>query len=149
MRLAEILSKDVHTITSVESADVAWNRMSQQGFHHLVVVDRGRVVGVLSQRDVASAEVRRNRTVGDRMVAHVVTAGPRTLVREAANLLRGNAIGCLPVMEDGRLVGIVTVSDLLELIGHGSFLPVHQRDRQLLRRRGPRRRAVRRSGARS
>jgi acetoin utilization protein AcuB len=50
------------------------------------------------------------------MTAPVATAAPDTTVREAANLLRGRHIGCLPIVEDGRLVGIVTVADLLDLL---------------------------------
>ena len=59
--------------------------------------------------------------------------------RQAANLLRGRTIGCLPIVEDGKAVGIVTTTDLLELIGRGSERPVQRVDRWILRGRGPRR----------
>jgi CBS domain-containing protein len=48
-----------------------------------------------------------------------VTVEPTRTVRQAANLMRGRSIGCLVVVEAGRAIGIVTVSDLLELVGRG------------------------------
>ena len=44
-------------------------------------------------------------------------------VRQAANVMRGWNIGCLPVVEDGALVGIVTVSDLLRIVAEGADKP--------------------------
>ena len=56
----------------------------------------------------------------------------------APRLMRGHGAGCLPVVENGRLVGIVTVSDLMELIGRGSERPVASATRWVLRDRGRR-----------
>ena len=53
------------------------------------------------------------------MTAPAVTVEPTTTVRQAANVMRGRSIGCLVVVESGRAIGIVTVSDLLELVGRG------------------------------
>ena len=64
-------------------------------------------------------------------------------VREAANLLRGRSIGCLPVFDGDQLAGIVTTSDLLELIGRGVERPVAESTRWTLGRR-PSRAAKRR-----
>ena len=54
------------------------------------------------------------------MSEQVVTALPTTSVRQAANLLRARTIGCLPILDDGKLVGIVTLTDLLEMLGRGA-----------------------------
>jgi CBS domain-containing protein len=72
------------------------------------------------------------------MSHRVVTAAPTTTIREAANLLRGHTVGCLPVLDRGRPVGIVTITDLLELIGRGVEKPVATSVRWTLRGRGPR-----------
>ena len=53
------------------------------------------------------------------MTAPAVTVEPTTTVRQAANLMRGRSIGRLVFAESGRAIGIVTVSDLLELVGRG------------------------------
>lgn len=120
MRLGDIMSEEVETIAASALLDEARERMKRQDVRHLVVTDRGSVVGVISQRDLGRGGRRNGATkVREAMSTPVVTAGPRTNVREAANLLRGHRIGCLPIVEDGRPVGMVTVSDLLDLIGKG------------------------------
>jgi acetoin utilization protein AcuB len=88
--------------------------------HHLVVADGRRVLGVVSQRDLGGTRgepTRRGHIVQELMTRDVVTATPATTVRQAANLLRGRSIGCLPVTDGERLVGILTVTDVLELVG--------------------------------
>jgi CBS domain-containing protein len=71
------------------------------------------------------------------MTAPAVTADPTTTVRQAANIMRGRSIGCLVVVKAGRAVGIVTVSDLLELMGRGVDRPVAETKRWTLRHRVP------------
>jgi CBS domain-containing protein len=69
------------------------------------------------------------------MTRHTVTIDPQETVRRAANVMRGRTIGCLPVIRGGRLVGIVTVSDLLELLGRGIDRPAKAERRGLHYRR--------------
>jgi CBS domain-containing protein len=135
------MERRVETVGPELPAEDAWNIMRLQSIRHLVVVKGAQVVGVLSDRDLGSLRgrpVRQGHTVQDLMTADVVIASPRTSVREAANLMRGRTIGCLPVLERGRLAGIVTVSDLLELIGRGSERPVAKTKRWTLRHRAMR-----------
>jgi CBS domain-containing protein len=63
--------------------------------------------------------------VADLMTRHVVTLTPTDTIRRAANVMRGRTIGCIPVTQGRRLVGIVTVSDLLGLLGRGADRPIH------------------------
>jgi acetoin utilization protein AcuB len=122
MRLHDIMSKRVVTVAPGRPVSEALEEMRQHDLHHLVVVDEGKVVGIMSARDRGDGQL--GREVRDVMHAPVVTATTRTTVREAANLLRGRSIGCLPVLDGDRLAGIVTTSDLLELIGRGVEKPV-------------------------
>lgn len=145
MRVAEVMSTDVQTIGFQMPAKAAWNKMKLEGIHHLVVLREHMVVGIISERDLGSAHgtsMREGKTVGELMTHYAVTATPTTTVRQAANIMRGRAIGSLPVLDRGRLVGIVTVSDLLELLGRGLERPVAQVTRRVLRRRGPRQKPV-------
>jgi hypothetical protein len=92
--------------------------MRRSDIHHLVVMDASQILGILSDRDAGSrrgASVRAGHTVADLMTTHVVTRSPTDTIRSAANLMRGRTIGCLPIVKRPRLVGIVTVSDLLVL----------------------------------
>jgi CBS domain-containing protein len=59
-------------------------------------------------------------------------------VRVAHDLLRGRDIGCLPIVDRARPIGIVTISDVLELIGRGAERPILKTTRWTLRVRGPR-----------
>ena len=139
MRLQDLMKSSVETVAPGDPAENAWERMRQRRIRHLVVMEGSRVAGILSQRDIASAEVRQGRAVVELMSAPAVTAEPRTTVREAANMLRGRTLGCLPVLAKGELLGIVTITDLLELLGRGAERPVPRPGRRVLERRGTRR----------
>jgi CBS domain-containing protein len=77
--------------------------------------------------------------VGELMTRHVVTVTPDTTVKRVANLLRGRSIGCAVVTEKGRVAGIVTTSDLLELLGRGAIRPTPVSRRAPLNYRAPHR----------
>lgn len=121
-RVADIMTKSVRAIGTHATLPDARALMRETGIHHLVVMKLGHVVGVLSSRDCERARASRlvasdeAWTVEEMMTAHVVVVAPETPVREAAKKLRGYAIGCLPVIDGKDLVGIVTISDLLDLL---------------------------------
>lgn len=143
MRLRDIMHKKVETVSPRESAAVAFERMRRGKIRHLVVQDGKKIVGVLSDRDVAGmGSLRQVETVEDVMSSPAITCSPHLTLRQAANLLRGRPIGCLPVLEDGKIVGIVTTMDLLEMIGAGIERPVARTRRWILKDRGPRRKPV-------
>jgi acetoin utilization protein AcuB len=143
MRLKEIMKKDVVTLGAEAPEDEAREQMRRNRIHHIVVIRGADVVGVVSDRDLAAFEpgTRIPRTVGDLMTPAVATATSTTTVREAANMMRGRTIGCLPVIERGKLAGIVTTSDLLTLLGKGAERPVAVSKRWVMKGRGPRRKA--------
>ena len=112
------MSQSVRSIPTNLDTAAARHLMRSARVRHLVVTDGGRVVGVLSQRDLGGTrtEALPAGNVARVMSSHVVVVAPETTVREAANLLRGYGIGCLPVVDGKQLVGIVTTSDLLALL---------------------------------
>ncbi|HKQ60406.1 MAG TPA: CBS domain-containing protein [Candidatus Polarisedimenticolaceae bacterium] len=145
MRLQEIMSRDVETVRPDEPAARAYEIMRFRRIRHLVVVERSNVVGIVSDRDLGGprgASLRKDRRVHELMTPQVVSAKLRTTVKQAANLLRGRNLGCLPILEDGKLRGIVTTSDLLELLGRGLERPVVRARRWTLRHRGVRPRSA-------
>ncbi len=123
MKVRDIMSRKVLTIDMNEKAEAAWNLMKWKRIHHVVVTDGpGQVVGVVSARDLGGndrEEARKVRPVAAMMTAYAVKAVPDMPVKQAANVMRGWNIGSLPVVEEGRLVGIVTVSDLLRIVAEG------------------------------
>lgn len=132
------MSTNVKTVPTATSADAAYELMRRHGIHHLVVMDGNRPIGVVSERDLGGkkgAGVRRGVTVDEVMTPQVVSTTPDATIRQVANLLRGRGIGCLPVMEGGKLKGIITTSDLLAVIGRGAEKPRRRTDRPILRRK--------------
>jgi acetoin utilization protein AcuB len=122
IRLQDIMSTNMKTVSPGTDAERAWDLMQQHDIHHLVVVEGSDVVGVLSARDLGGnrgTSVRKNQTAGDLMARKPVTAKPGDTLRAAANKLRGNGIGCLPIVDGGKVKGIVTITDCLDLIGRG------------------------------
>jgi CBS domain-containing protein len=84
--------------------------------------DDGRLVGLLSQRGLLRLVARGGGRPGgapiavrEVMKADPVTVGPKTSILEAIEIMRTNKVGCLPVVEDGHLVGIVTEHDFIEV----------------------------------
>jgi acetoin utilization protein AcuB len=134
MRVADVMASDVQTVSPDTAAADAWELMRRKGIHHLVVVADRSIAGVLSDRDAggrAGGRLRAGSRVSDLMTAPVVTVDSRATVRRTANLMRGRSIGCVPIVDGRRLVGIVTVSDLLELIGRGAGRADHPSRRGL------------------
>lgn len=103
--------------------------LQRRGFRHLPVLDGAKLVGIISDRDLkqsmasaASTTEGRERdrlldelNAGQIMARTVVTIEPMAGVDEAAQLMATRKISALPVIEDGRLVGIVTETDVLQL----------------------------------
>jgi acetoin utilization protein AcuB len=125
MKVSEIMTDLVVTVPPDATAEIARSVMKSAKIHHLLVMDGKRLVGVLSEKDLSYPDD--HRTVEDLMTTGYVYADPEMPVRRAANLLRSHNIGSLPVLDGGRVVGIVTVSDMLELVGRSEMLGKNQR----------------------
>jgi len=137
MRVHDVMTARIFSTAPTASLSQAGALMREHRVHHLLVLDGKSVVGVLSSRDLVGRPEGR---VASAMSAPVVSVGPNTTVRQAANLLRGRTLGCVPVLDGGRPVGMLTVSDLLELLGRGADRGVEESTPWTLRGRGPRRR---------
>jgi acetoin utilization protein AcuB len=147
MRVQDVMTNDVQTISATHTAEQAWDLMRTRGIHHLVVTDGSKIVGVLSDRDMGGyhgGPLRSHRCVAELMTDRVVTVSPTATVRRAANLMSGRSIGSLVVAVGNRPVGIVTVADLLTSIGRGAERPVGSTQRRTANHRVPHRK---RSGA--
>ena len=134
MRVTEVMKQPVRTITPAQSVDEATDLMSHYMIQHLVVVDGGTVVGMLGASDCAG--VNPDIRVHDVMTAKPVTIESDELISRAANLMRGHRIHSLIVTRNRKLAGIVTTSDLLEIIGKSAG----HAERPILRDRGQHRR---------
>lgn len=148
MRASDVMTKGVVSASPEMSAEDASQMMRAQSIHHLLVGSATQPVGILSARDVggrAGSAVRR-RPIRELMSSPIVTVEASALVRRVANVMRGRSLGCVLVTDRRRVVGIITVSDLLELIGRGSDKALSTADRRGLHHRVPHRRAEEPSG---
>lgn len=120
MRIREIMSEPVESVAPSMPLDQAAGLMRALRVHHLVVREGSKTVGILSASDVpTSGAAHDGGVVRDVMSLDVVSIEEGETVRRAANLMRGRSIGCLIATRAGKMVGIVTVSDLLDLLGKG------------------------------
>lgn len=120
MLVADIMQSPVVTVRPDAPLAEAARLLAQRGIRHLPVVDEaGTLVGILSDRDlkraVAGATALETLRVGTVMTRAVITTVGRLPVEEAARLMVMEKISALPVVEGGRLVGIVTETDILDL----------------------------------
>ena len=122
MRLREVMSTPAETIESGASVRKAQDRMRQEGIHHLVVMEKGVPIGVVSEWGLTGVDA--ELAVRSQVGLPPVIAAPNDTVKSAANRLRGHGVGTLLVMDGETVVGIVTISDLLELVGRGSEKPI-------------------------
>jgi acetoin utilization protein AcuB len=115
----DVMATDLVTVRPHETARHAYQLMRDHRIRHLPVVEDGRLVGILSDRDLRpvllSPGLARAR-VRELMSEDLTTVGPDAPLEEAASLLVVKKIGCLPVVAHGRLVGIVTETDLLAVL---------------------------------
>jgi CBS domain-containing protein len=125
------MSTDLFTVRPDDLIDLAASMMDWRHVRHVPVEDEaGRLVGLVTHRallrmlnsgiraravgQTAEADARRPVTVSEIMVKDPVAVSPSTSSLEAIEIMRSNRIGCLPVVEAGQLVGIVTSYDFLE-----------------------------------
>jgi CBS domain-containing protein len=119
-----IMSTDLFTVQADDIVDLAANVMDWERVRYMPVEDdHGRLLGILSHRTLLRVLARRGTqpdaeqpvTVRDVMKTDLVTVTPETPTLEAMRLMRTHRVGCLPVIEDERLVGIITEGDLINL----------------------------------
>jgi len=132
MLVRDVMQREVATLDADDHLDLADDVMRLGRIRHLPIVSAGRLVGILSQRDLFRAAVSSllqiARAARQQWLAHirinsvmtteVVTIGPERPVREAVAIMLERKIGCLPVVEGERLVGLVSETDCLRVLKH-------------------------------
>ena len=123
MLVRDIMSSPVAAVPPEATLEDAYRMMREKEIRHLLVFDGERVVGVVTDRDLrlatsalAASPFAPGSRVSSVMVRAPVTASPDDPVEDAARAMRERKIGCLPVMEGQRLLGIVTGIDLLDAL---------------------------------
>lgn len=126
-RVRDVMGSNLVTISASERLSTVEDIMTLGHVRHMPVVRSGKLVGVVSERDLLRASLSnlsRHRVDERRAFLHVVeiervmsappvVIGPEASVEEAALIMAERKIGCLPVVEDEQLIGMVTETDVL------------------------------------
>ena len=127
MKVKEVMVKEVATLDVNDELSLANDIMRLGRIRHLPVVDGTRLAGIISERDLfrsslaqalgyggqASRDLMKTLRIKDIMVKEVTTISPEAGVCEAVKIMMDKKIGCLPVVENDRLVGLITETDIL------------------------------------
>jgi CBS domain-containing protein len=121
MLAGDIMQKDVLTINQMEPIYKLTQLLKEKKISGVPVCDNfGAVVGIVSQRDLATMES--GSIVGDIMTRKLITIAPTATIQEAARIMHENRIKRVPVFEDGKMVGIITPSDIIGAVSQGMVL---------------------------
>jgi CBS domain-containing membrane protein len=129
-KVQDIMTRDPHTLEADDVLDLADDLMSMARIRHIPILASGKVVGIVSQRDLFFSALVKTlglqqreqkdlmKTIHARelMSQPVITISPGASVKEAARLMGENKIGCLPVVKGKQFVGIVTETDILRYV---------------------------------
>ncbi len=121
-RVDQIMTTDLFTVQPDDAADLVANLMGWERIRHVPVEDKThKLVGLVSYRAVLRYLTGGGRTgdaaVSDLMKTDVITVSPDTPTLEAIHLMRRYRIGCLPVLQDGKLVGVLTEENHMKIAG--------------------------------
>ena len=130
MLVRDFMTKDVMTLQETDSLLDARMVLVRSSFRHIPVLNGRKLVGIVTEHDIRQHspslltgvdQEEYNRVLETTPITRAMTKEPMTVVPdqpvfEAAQLLYSRRFGCLPVVENGELVGIVTTSDMLRLL---------------------------------
>jgi acetoin utilization protein AcuB len=119
--IAEVMTSAPHTIGRDQRLAWAHDVMREHNLRHLPVLEGGKLVGVLSERDLYSVEAiagtdREIDSVAEAMQGECYTVAPGDLVADVARTMAEHKYGCVVVVDRGHVVGIFTTTDALALL---------------------------------
>jgi CBS domain-containing protein len=118
MQVKDIMNKDVEKATAEMTVTEAALRMTEKDVDYLLVVRDGKLAGIMTEDDIIKKVVGKGRhpqetKVGDIMVNKVVHIGSEKTLEDAAEMMTENKIKELPVVDDHKLLGIVTAHEVV------------------------------------
>src|SRR5512134_1008731 len=132
MKIRDIMRVGPHTIRDTEVLGAAQRLMTRSRVRHLPVIEDGKLIGILSERDVLAARARAGpdedwwaQPVRGAMKSPVQTAHPDDPVVEIAGRMAAARIGAMPIVELGKLIGLATATDVLDAEVRAAMAPAH------------------------
>lgn len=123
-RVRQLLDRKGHEVWSIDAEEPVLEAIQTMADHHvgaLPVTRQGELVGIVSERDYARKVILLGRSSAETpvwqiMSSPVVTVGPGEDVRACMQLMTAKRIRHLPVVEDGRMVGVISIGDLVQAV---------------------------------
>lgn len=130
----DVMSRNVFTLARNDKLSIADDVMKQKRIRHIPVLDGdGQLIGIITQRDLfrgillrslgygsrAEEKLLDSLSVKDAIKNGVITTTPDTPLADAARLMLSHKIGCLPVVDGGRLVGLISEADFVKQFARG------------------------------
>jgi CBS domain-containing protein len=139
MKVSDILAGKGRNVWSVEPNSMVYDAMklmADKGIGALIVREGEPVVGVISERDYARKVILEGRSsrstaVREIMTSHVLYAGPNQTIEECMAVMTDKRIRHLPVLEGGRLIGVISIGDLVKAIISEQQFRIEQLERYI------------------
>jgi len=134
VKVSDLMSTETVTLQRNDKLALADYAMKERAIRHMPVLDEsGQLCGILSQRDLFRGALLKNLGYGEyltnkmmdsmvvkeAMVSPVITTAPTTEIQKAASTMIEQKIGCLPVINNGELQGILTEEDFVRWVASG------------------------------
>ena len=127
MKVKDVMVKDVTSLGVEEELSLADDIMKLGRIRHLPIVDDEKLVGIISQRDLFKASLASAMGFGERvkrdflktvtvkeiMISEVISITSEADIKEAGRIMLEKKIGCLPVVDNDKLIGLITETDIL------------------------------------
>jgi CBS domain-containing protein len=132
MKISEIMTKAAVTDTTEDTLTEACEKMRHAQTSSMLIMDDDRLVGIVTERDVVKAVAQgldpKETRVKDLMTTDIVTIGPMTTLKEAANIMATKWIRHLPIVEGSKVVGMISQRDLTGVLAAALHEPerLHQ-----------------------
>lgn len=129
MKISEIMTQAAVTDSADDTLMMACEKMRQSQTSSLLVMDGDRLVGIVTERDVVKVVARggdpKETRLKDIMTTDIVTIGPMTRLKEAAEIMAGKWIRHLPIVDGSKVVGMISQRDLTGVLAKALHEPEH------------------------
>jgi CBS domain-containing protein len=120
LKAEDVMVREVVTLDENVSVKEAADIMSQQGINSVIATEKGRAIGIVTERDILKRIVSEDKNskktkIKDIMSSPLVVIAPSTDLEEAARLMFDKKIKNLPVIDKNRLIGLVSLTDICRL----------------------------------